>query len=161
MISVVEIQPAGERELAIARRIQAPAQALYRCWTEPELITQWFAPRPLTTEVLEMDVRPGGVQRLVMREPGGTEHPAGGVYLEVTPGRRLVFTDAFTEAWVPSANPMFTGDISFEDEGDGWSLYTARARHWTAEAAKAHAEMGFTEGWGICAAQMAEVARAL
>lgn len=161
MISVVEVQPANPRELVIARRIEAPAAALFRCWTDPKLLPLWFAPKPLTTEVLEMDLRTGGVQRMVMREPNGTEHPTAGVYLEITPNRRLVFTDAFGADWVPAENPMFTGHLTFEEQADGSTLYTARARHWTEESAKAHAEMGFTEGWGICATQMAEVARSL
>jgi uncharacterized protein YndB with AHSA1/START domain len=161
MIAAVEIEPASPRELVIARKIAAPAMALYRCWTEPELLTRWFAPKPLTTEVLELDLRPGGAQRIVMRDPGGQEYPADGVYLEIAPGRRLVFTDAYRAGWVPADKPMFTGVITFEDLDDGQTLYTARARHWTDEAAKAHAAMGFAEGWGICAAQMAEVAQGL
>lgn len=161
MIAEVAVQPSGPRELVIARKIAAPALALYRCWTEPELLVQWFAPRPLTTEVLEMDVRPGGAQRILMRSPDGQEYPAGGVYLETTPGRRLVFTDAYRAGWVPAEKPLFTGVVTFEDLDDGQTLYTARARHWTEEAAREHEAMGFAQGWGICAAQLAEVARTI
>jgi uncharacterized protein YndB with AHSA1/START domain len=155
----VEIEPANERELVIARQLDASAEAPYRCWTDPALLPLWFAPRPLTTEVLEMDVRPGGRQRLVMRDPGGGEYPTGGVYLALEPGRRVVFTDAFEQAWIPSEKPMMAAEITFQDLGGGQTLYVARARHWTLEAAKAHAEMGFHAGWGMCAAQLEEVAR--
>jgi uncharacterized protein YndB with AHSA1/START domain len=162
MATPVDIQAENERELVLARRMSAPAEALYRCWTDPALIPKWFAPAPLTTEVLAMDVRPGGVQTLVMREPdGGAEYPAGGVYLELVPGRKLVFTDAFAAGWKPTDKPFFTGEISFEDLGGGESLYVARARHWSAEDAKSHAEMGFHDGWGLCAQQLEDVAKAL
>jgi uncharacterized protein YndB with AHSA1/START domain len=161
MATPVEIQPENDRELVIARRLAAPAAALYRCWTDPALITRWFAPAPLTTEVLSMEVRPGGRQALVMKDSEGNTYPAAGVYLELVPNRKIVFTDAFTEAWKPSEKPMFTGEITFEDQGNGETLYVARARHWTVEAAKAHAEMGFHEGWGLCAQQLEAVAKTL
>lgn len=161
MATPVEIQPENDRELVIARRLAAPAQALYRCWTERELLEQWFAPAPLTTQVLAQDLRPGGVQRILMKDPGGAEYPADGVYLELVPGKKVVFTDAFGEGWKPAGKPMFTGEISFEDLGDGETLYVARARHWNPEDAKAHAEMGFHEGWGICAAQLETLAKTL
>lgn len=152
---------ADDRELVLTREIDVPAEKLFRCWTETELIKQWFVPRPWTIASAEVDVRPGGKSLIVMRSPEGVEMPNPGVYLEVIPGQKLVFTDAYTEGWVPSEKPFFTGIITFEDLGGGRSRYTARARHWTAENAKAHAEMGFLEGWGVCADQMAELARTL
>lgn len=158
----VEVTPRHERELAIARLIEASPEALYRCWTDPQLLPKWFAPRPLTTEVREMDVRPGGRQTVVMKEPGGAEHPAGGVYLELIPGRKLVFTDAFQSAWVPGeAAPFMVAEITFEPQADGRTLYVARAGHWDLATKRKHVEMGFHEGWGLCAEQLAEVARGL
>lgn len=160
MITPVEIAPANDRELVLARLIDARPEALFRAWTEPELLVRWFAPHPLTTEVLRLDVRPGGASRLVMRAPDGAEYPASGVYLEVVPNARLVFTDAFEDGWVPSAKPFMTGIVTFEPR-DGKTLYTARAGHWTVEDREAHERMGFHEGWGICAEQLARVAASL
>ena len=68
-----------------------------------------------------------------------------------------VFTDAYTEAWKPSAKPFMTAIVTFADEG-GKTRYTARALHWTAEDKKTHEEMGFHQGWGICADQLAALA---
>jgi uncharacterized protein YndB with AHSA1/START domain len=79
----------------------------------------------------------------------------------VVPGKRLVFTDAYVDGWQPTENPMFTGILTFEDLGNGETLYVARARHWNRESAEKHAQMGFIEGWGICAQQMTEVAKGL
>src|SRR5579862_7715879 len=93
----------ADRELTLTRLIDAPREKLYRAWTDPRLLKQWFAPLPYTTPVAELDVRPGGSSLIVMRGPDGTELPNRGVYLEVVPNERLVFTDAYTEAWQPSA----------------------------------------------------------
>lgn len=152
---------ADDRELVLTREIDVSAEKLFRCWTEAELIKQWFVPKPWTVAHAETDVRPGGKSLIVMRSPEGAEMPNAGVYLEVVPGQKLVFTDAYTEGWVPSEKPFFTGIITFEDIGGGRTRYTARAHHWTAEDCKSHADMGFHEGWGVCADQMAELARTL
>ncbi|MBL0898547.1 MAG: SRPBCC family protein [Reyranella sp.] len=144
----------ADRELVLTRLIDAPREKLYRAWTEPELLKQWFAPRPWTTPVVELDVRPGGSVLFVMRSPEGQDMPNHGVYLEVVPNQRLVTTDAFTRAWEPSAKPFMLLIVTFEDEG-GKTRYTARVRHWTVEDKEAHEKMGFHEGWGICADQLA------
>ncbi len=148
--------PASDRELVLTRLIDAPREKLFRAWTEPELMKQWFTPRPWTTPVIEVDLRPGGSNLIVMRGPDGTEFPNRGVYLEIVKNERLVFTDAYTKAWAPSEKPFFTGIITFEDEG-GKTRYTARALHWTVADREAHEKMGFHEGWGLCADQLAEL----
>jgi uncharacterized protein YndB with AHSA1/START domain len=144
----------ADRELALSRIIDAPPHKVYRAWTEPELLKRWFAPAPFTTPVAELDVRPGGANLIVMRSADGTEFPNRGVYLEVVPNERLVFTDAYTEAWQPSGKPFMTVILTFEDEG-GRTRYTARVRHWTAEDRETHENMGFHQGWGQCADQLA------
>jgi uncharacterized protein YndB with AHSA1/START domain len=146
--------PNHENELVLTRLIDAPREKLYRAWTDPELLKQWFAPLPYTTPHAETDVRPGGASLIVMRGPEGQDMPNKGVYLEVVPNEKLVFTDAYTEAWVPSAKPFMTVTLTFEDEG-GKTRYTARVRHWTKEDCETHEKMGFHQGWGICADQMA------
>jgi uncharacterized protein YndB with AHSA1/START domain len=155
MTSVVD-----SRDLVLTRLIDAPREKLYRAWTEPELLKQWFAPAPVTTPVAELDVRPGGSNLVVMRMPDGQEMPNPGVYLEVVPNERLVFTDAYTSAWQPSPKPFMTVILTFEDEG-GKTRYTARVRHWTDEDRETHEKMGFHEGWGLCTDQLAALAAKL
>ena len=145
--------PTHENELVLTRLIDAPCEKLYRAWTDPELLKQWFAPLPYTTPHAETDVRPGGASLIVMRGPEGPDMPNRGVYLEVVPNEKLVFTDAYTEAWVPSEKPFMTVTLTFKDEG-GKTRYTARVRHWTKEDTEAHEKMGFHVGWGICADQL-------
>jgi uncharacterized protein YndB with AHSA1/START domain len=144
----------ADRELVLTRLIDAPREKLYRAWTDPALLKQWFAPAPWTTPVAELDVRPGGASLIVMRGPDGKEFPNRGVYLEVVPNERLVFTDAYCAAWEPSQKPFMTVIVTFEEEA-GRTRYAARVRHWTIEDRKAHEEMGFHTGWGQCADQLA------
>ena len=143
----------AERELVLTRLIDAPAEKLYRAWTEPDLLKQWFAPLPYTTPRAELDVRPGGANLIVMRGPEGPDMPNQGVYLEVVPNRRLVFTDAYTGAWEPSQKPFMTVILTFEPEA-GQTRYTARVRHWSVADKETHEQMGFHQGWGVCADQL-------
>lgn len=150
-----------EQDLIITRDIPVTPDKLYRCWTEPALMKQWFAPKPWTTPHVEVDLRVGGASLVVMRGPDGQEFPNPGVYLELVPNQKIVATDAYTSAWVPSAKPFMTLILSFEDLGNGSTRYTARARHWNAADREAHEKMGFAEGWGRCTTQLAELATTL
>lgn len=151
----------NDRELVLTRILDASPDKLYRCWTEPELLKQWFTPKPWSTVRAELDVRPGGSSLIVMRSPEGQEFPNPGIYLEVVPNEKIVFTDAYTGAWEPSGKPFFTGIITFEAAEDGKTRYTARARHWRVEDKEKHEKIGFHEGWGKAADQLEEVARTL
>ena len=146
----------ADRELVLTRVIDVTRDKVYRAWTEPELMKQWFAPKPYTTPVVEVDVRPGGSNFIVMRAPDGTELPNRGVYLGVVPNQRLVITDAYTTAWEPSEKPFMTLILTFEDVG-GKTRYTARARHWNREDKETHEKMGFHVGWNQCTDQLTEL----
>ncbi len=149
-------QTTDSRELVLTRLIDAPAEKLYRAWTEPALLKQWFCPKPWTVPSAELDVRAGGTSIIVMRSPEGQEFPNQGIYLEVVENERLVFTDAYTSAWEPSAKPFMTAIVTFTHEG-GKTRYTARLLHWSAADRKTHEEMGFHEGWGKATDQLAEL----
>ena len=151
---------ADERELVFTMTLSASRANVYRACTEPELLKQWFAPKPLTTPVVELDVRRGGDNFVVVRMPDGQEMAHRRVYLEVVPNERLVFTDAYVSAWVPSAKPFMTFILTFEDEGQG-TRYTARAQHWSAADREAHEKMGFHSGWEQRARQLEAVAAGL
>jgi uncharacterized protein YndB with AHSA1/START domain len=137
---------AADRDLILERIIDAPPEKLFRAWTEPDLLKQWFTPPPFTVPHAEMDVRAGGSSLIVMRGPDGAEFP------------KLVFTDAFTSAWKPSAKPFMVGIITFEDLGGGQTKYTARVCHWTEADRETHEKMGFHQGWGIATDQLAALA---
>ena len=142
-------------ELVLMREIDAPREKIFRAWTDPELLKQWFCPKPWGVSHAELDVRTGGSSVIVMTGPNGEVVDNRGVYLEVVPNEKIVFTDAFKTAWIPSEKPFMTGIILLEPLGDGRTKYTATARHWTEEDKKTHEAMGFHEGWGAATDQLA------
>ena len=155
-----EPTPENDRELVLTRLVDVAPEKLYRCWTEPALLMQWFAPAPFTTPSAELDVRAGGANRITMRSPEGQDMPNEGVYLEVVPNEKLVFTDAFAAGWRPAGKPFMAVELTFDREGDK-TRYTARVRHWTVEACEQHVAMGFHQGWGQCADQLMALAATL
>lgn len=140
-----------ENELSVTRYIDAPPEIVWKVWTE--LTADWFCPKPWTVTIGAMDLRAGGAFTMTMHGPDGEGFPNDGIFLEVVPNRRIVSTDAYTAGWVPQ-KPFMTAITTFEPEGAG-TRYTAVARHWDAEARKTHEEMGFVDGWGKVANQLA------
>ncbi|WP_288428835.1 SRPBCC family protein [uncultured Agrobacterium sp.] len=147
----------ARHELVLMREIDAPREKIFRAWTDPELMKEWFCPKPWAVSHAELDLRAGGSSFIVMNGPNGEVVENRGVYLEVVPNEKLVFTDAFTSAWVPSEKPFMTGIVLLEDMGGGRTKYTAIARHWNEEDKKTHEAMGFHEGWGAAADQLTEL----
>ncbi len=147
--------PIADRTLSFTRIIDAPPSKVFDAWTKPELITQWFAPKPYTTPKAEIDLRVGGANNITMRSPEGQDMPNQGTYLEIVPNRKLVFTDAFSAGFVPNSGaPFMVGMIELEDAPGGKTKYTATVQHWTREATEQHKAMGFFEGWGQCTDQL-------
>lgn len=149
------------RALVLERILKAPREKIWRCWTEGELLKQWYCPKPWGVSHAELDVRPGGRNFVIMQGPDGQQVPVAGVYLDVVPGRRLVFTDAFEQAWIPSGKAFMVGDITLDDTPEGHTKYTARALHWNAADREAHEKMGFHKGWGAAADQLESLAQSL
>lgn len=141
-------------ELSVTRFIAAPPPHVWQIMTER--LTEWWCPKPWTTEIIEQQWRAGGRTAMVMRGPDGEESPIEGLVLEFTPGRRFVFTDALTSDFTLQG-PFMVGIFEIAPEGSG-TRYTASARHWTAEAMEQHRTMGFAEGWGVCADQLKALA---
>lgn len=142
-------------DLSVTRFIAAPPETVWQTWTERT--ADWFTPRPWTTEV-DFDLRPGGRADVVMSSPEGERHSYKGVFLEIAANRKIVSTSAMTEGWIPQGGAMnFVRIDTFEPEAGG-TRYTATARHWDAQAAATHREMGFEHGWGLVAGQLAELA---
>jgi uncharacterized protein YndB with AHSA1/START domain len=148
-------------ELILTRLLDAAPDKLFRCWTDPTLLKQWFAPRPVITVRAELDVRPGGGQDIAMQTPDGQDIPCIGQYLEIVPDRKIVFSDAFTGDWSPKDGaPFLVATITFALES-GKTRYTATLRHWSEADKKKHEEMGFHTGWGQATDQLEALAKTL
>ena len=160
------MQTNPELDLELTRLLSAPPALVWRCWTEPELICQWFCPKPWSVSEAIVDLRAGGRFFTLMNGPAGEKVPNEGSFLEVVPQRKLVFTDIFGADYAPVAVPLsgaglsFAAILTFEPEGSG-TRYRAVARHRSPEDAETHRKMGFHEGWGAAADQLEELARTL
>jgi uncharacterized protein YndB with AHSA1/START domain len=144
-----------ELDLELTRETDVAPELVWRAWTEPELLVQWFTPKPWETPVAEVDLRPGGKFRTVMRGPDGEENDNQGCYLEVVPNERLVWTGALGPGFRPQPGPMpFTAVIELERTPSGGTKYRTIAMHQDPEGRKAHEEMGFHDGWGAAFDQL-------
>jgi uncharacterized protein YndB with AHSA1/START domain len=149
-----------ETDLTLERRFAAPPDKVWRALTEPDLIKQWFAPKPVETREVRMEVRPGGAYYTLMVLPDGTEMGSEGCILAAETARFLVFTDALRGGWRPNPEPFMTAELRLAPDGDG-TLYSVRVMHNDEAARHKHEEMGFHEGWGTAADQLGALVETL
>jgi uncharacterized protein YndB with AHSA1/START domain len=153
--------PDPDRDLVLTREIDVPPEAVWDAWTEPEQLMRWFTPRPWQTTECEIDLRPGGIFRTVMRGPDGEADGGTGCYLEVLPHERLVWTGALGPGFRPNpkedehVDMTFTAIIAIESTATG-TRYTAAVLHADSAGARQHEEMGFFDGWGTAIDQLVE-----
>ncbi|MCB0354725.1 MAG: SRPBCC family protein [Bdellovibrionales bacterium] len=146
-------------DLCLERIVDLPPEKIWKAWTTPSILMEWFCPLPWKTVQCEMDLRPGGKFRTVMNGPEGEVHDVSGCFLEVIQNQRLVWTDAFGPGYRPSKEPnpcingFFTAAILLEPHETG-SLYRAIVIHGSESECEAHKKLGFHEGWGIALDQL-------
>lgn len=146
-------------DLILERNIDVPVELVWKAWTEPKHLMQWFTPAPWKTVDCEIDLRPGGIFRTVMRSPEGQDMNNIGCCLEVVHHRKLVFTDALLPGFRPRDDGFFTGVVLMEP-AKGGSKYIACAIHKDEAGRKTHEEMGFHSGWGTALDQLVAYAKA-
>lgn len=133
--------PLSNRELVMTRVFAAPRSLVFKAWTEPERITQWWGPRGYTTLSCEMDLRPGGAWRICSRSPEGTEHREHGVFREIVEPERLIFTQAYEDAaGKPKHETLVT--VTFTEQGGKTALVFHQGVFETITSCDAH-----REGW--------------
>jgi len=148
----------AERTFVISRIFDAPREMVFKAWTDPQHMARWWGPHGFTNPVCEMDVRPGGAYRIVMRSPEGVDYPLKGVYSEVVPPERLVMTDDCSEhpaEWHDLVNPNRKGQttlealstVTFEDVGGGKAKLTVQTLFESVAFRDALLRMGMSEGW--------------
>ena len=106
----------GEGTVAITRVFDAPRALVWRAWTEPKMLGQWFGPRGFTSSVPQWELRIGGALRIVMHGPDGNDYPMKGVFREVAPPERLVFSNIAIDN---DGNHLLEGEttITFSEQG--------------------------------------------
>jgi uncharacterized protein YndB with AHSA1/START domain len=150
-------------DLILDRTIDVPRELVWDAWTQPAHICQWFTPHPWSTAECEIDLRPGGQFRFVMRSPEGELFPHNCCYLEVAPQERLVWTTLLQTDYRPapaSEAPHFTAFITMEKAGSG-TRYVATLLHREEADRARHEAMGFFEGWGAALNQLVAYARTM
>ncbi len=134
-----------EQELVLTRVFDAPRELVFKAWTDPKHVAQWWGPQGFTNPVCELDARPGGAIRIHMRGPDGTVYPMTGVYQEVVEPERLVFTSAALDE---KGHPLFEvlTTVTFAEQGAKTKqILRARVIKSTAQAAPYLA--GMEAGW--------------
>lgn len=135
-----------EPSLTLKRRLKAAPAEVYAAWTDPEKIVKWFGPEQIETLRAQADARVGGGFRIVMRSPDGEEHDVSGIYREVVPNEKLVFTWAWRST--PERESIVT--VQIKPDGSG-SLLTLIHEKFFDEAARDRHQ----EGWTGCLDKLA------
>ena len=168
-MSTAGVQTDSKLDLVLERVVDVPKELVWAAWTNPEHLKKWFTPVPWQTVGCEIDLRPGGIFRTVMRSPEGEEFDSSGCYLEVIPNEKLVFTSALGPGYRPlirvaqnesCADLYFTAIITLESVGNQ-TKYTATAIHGDEASSKKHEGMGFYQGWGTALDQLVAFVKTL
>lgn len=139
-------------ELAVECTIAAPPEKVWDVMTSR--IEEWWCPKPWHAEIDRVDWTSGGAFDTTMKGPNGEQFSGSGIFLEVVPGQRFVFTDAISGDKMPQ-DAFMIGTFELAPDGAGGTYYRASARHWSEEAMEKHKEMGFEPGWTAAAEQLA------
>jgi uncharacterized protein YndB with AHSA1/START domain len=136
-----DAEPAERPSLTLTRRFSAPPEKVYAAWADPQRLVQWFGPASVEEGSVkaDIDLRVGGSYRISFRV-GGSYNEVGGVYREVLPNRRLVFSWAWHST--PERESLVT--ISIRPEGNGTLLVFHHAQ-FVDEIARDNHERGWTE----------------
>jgi uncharacterized protein YndB with AHSA1/START domain len=133
----------SDREITFTRVFERPRHLLFEAWTNPEHLRQWWGCEGSTLTVCEIDLRIGGAWHFVLRMPDGSEHPFKGVYREIVPNERLVYSECYDMPQI--GNPEWLTTVTFEDL-DGNTRLSHSILHRSREARDGHLQAGMEDG---------------
>lgn len=147
--------PNPDLDLTLSRVIAAPRAVVWNAWADPASFERWWVPAPARCTVVAMELRPGGAFETLIAEDGGDFLPhLSACFLDVVAGERIVFTNALLGGWRPAEHPFMTAIVTLTDHPRG-TAYAAHVMHKSTADRAAHETMGFHDGWGTVAAQLA------
>lgn len=114
-MSTNAVVPSDKPEFTLERIFDAPRELVYKIWTEPQFVQQWWGVDGSTIVVCELDVRPGGTFRIDMQASDGNVYVNRGVYVEIVPNERIVSKDIRDGQVLPGNLPAGTHTVTFSD----------------------------------------------
>ena len=149
--------------LTFERHCPLTPEQIWRAYTTPALLMQWFCPKPWQVVDCELDLRPGGAFNTTMQSPEGQRFPNQGCYLELQPPHRLVWTNALGPNYAPAEDPKpcITAIIEMRAVAGGGTHFHATCLHKNAADRAEHEAMGFQQGWGQAYEQMVELMQSM
>jgi uncharacterized protein YndB with AHSA1/START domain len=143
----------SDREIVLTRVFNAPRHLVFEAWTNPEHVKQWYGCSIMTLPICEIDLRVGGAYRYVMRAPDGADHTMRGVYREILPPDRLVYTEQYVAPGFTSNEALVT--VIFA-EHDGMTTLTSTVLHQSREDRDGHLKSGMETGAAAVYDRLAE-----
>lgn len=132
---------APKAELILTRTFNASRELVYKVWTDPKHVAQWWGPHGFTTKIREMDVRAGGAWRYTMRGPDGNDYPFDGAYLEVVEPERLVFDGTIHG----SPDHQVWTEVTFADREGKTEVTVRQLYSFESEITRTGARMGWNQ----------------
>ena len=146
-------------EVTLVRVLDAPREAVFRAWTDPEHLAKWWGPKGFTAPLCEADARPGGRIRILMRAPDGSDHPMSGEFIEVVPPERVSWI-----AWPEDLEGFRYAEthtrVTFEEEPGGKTRMTLNSRAVAFIPMGEEMERGMNQGWAESLARLGELVEA-
>jgi len=145
MTATAQTKPQVQHEVTITRVFDAPRSLMFRMWTDPKHMAQWWGPHHFTNPVCEIDARPGGAIRIHMRGPDGVVYPMTGAFREIVEPERLVFTAVAEDS---DGNPLLESltTVTFAEQG-GKTKLTVHAQAIGIAPVAAQMLAGMEAGW--------------
>jgi len=146
-----------DREIVITRTFDAPRALVFKVWTDPKHVAQWWGPSGFTAPVCELDLRVGGQFSIHLLGPNGVTYPCTGTFREIVKPERIVYVGTSEDgpACGSGLPPRSTVTVTF-DEQDGKTLMTMRTILESVTARDAAIADGFNIGWGMSLERLAE-----
>ncbi len=156
-MATADLQAPDEAVIVIRRVVDAPRERVFEAFTDPKHLAQFWGPKGFTCPACDVDLRVGGEFRMQMRAPDGSTHPCTGIFREIVPPERIVYTGTADDGHPCGGGlpPHSLVTMTFADEG-GKTRITIHTQLKSAAAREAAIAGGFNQGWNDSIDRLAE-----